>query len=105
MRGEPNARQRRRLSQRLPRLVGANRAREVSFTGEPLKAERAQEWGLVNRVVPHDSLLQEAEKLAHRISSFRPEMVAGFKRVLTEVCELKSTRLSPEVVGFEHMTL
>ncbi|MYE14133.1 MAG: enoyl-CoA hydratase, partial [Gammaproteobacteria bacterium] len=40
------------LSQRLSRIVGPNRARELSLTGNYLSAERAERWGLVNRVVP-----------------------------------------------------
>ena len=40
------------LSQRLPRLIGVNRAKELAFTGNYLSAEQAREWGLLNRVVP-----------------------------------------------------
>ena len=39
------------LSQRLPRLIGINRAKELSLTGNYLDAETARDWGLVNRVV------------------------------------------------------
>lgn len=40
------------LSQRLPRLIGINRAKELSLTGNYLSAELAYEWGLLNRIVP-----------------------------------------------------
>ena len=40
------------LSQRLPRLIGINRAKELSLTGNFLDAQTAYAWGLVNRVVP-----------------------------------------------------
>jgi 2-(1,2-epoxy-1,2-dihydrophenyl)acetyl-CoA isomerase len=43
----------------LPRLVGDARARELFFTAELLDATRAMEFGLVNRVVPHEDLLSE----------------------------------------------
>jgi enoyl-CoA hydratase len=54
-------------SQRLPRHVGRKRALEMILTGEPVRAARAAEIGLVNHVVPADSLLAEAASLAERI--------------------------------------
>ena len=42
---------------RLPRDVGYARAAEMLFTGRSIDAERAERWGLVNRVVPHDRLM------------------------------------------------
>ncbi len=39
------------LSQKLPRLIGLSRAREIAFTGAPIFAQQAYEWGLVNHVV------------------------------------------------------
>jgi enoyl-CoA hydratase len=41
------------LGVRLPRLIGINRAKELSFTGNTLTAAQAYEWGLVNRVAGH----------------------------------------------------
>jgi len=72
------------LSQRLPRMIGANRAKEVSFVGAPLGAETACQWGLVNRVVKAEELMSVATKTAERIAAFRPEMVQAFKRVLND---------------------
>jgi enoyl-CoA hydratase len=57
------------LSQRLPRLVGINRAKELSLTGNYLDADTAERWGLVNRVVPADALLDHCERLARDILS------------------------------------
>jgi enoyl-CoA hydratase len=54
-------------SQRLPRHVGRKRALEMILTGEPVSAARAAETGLVNHVVPADSLLAEAAGLAERV--------------------------------------
>ena len=48
------------LSQKLSRIIGINRAREMSLTGNFIDAERAEAWGLVNRVCAADSLLDEA---------------------------------------------
>ncbi len=60
------------LSQRLPRLIGINRAKELSLTGNFLDAETAYAWGLVNRVVAADELLATAQQLAKDIVSTEP---------------------------------
>jgi enoyl-CoA hydratase len=54
-------------SQRLPRLIGKGRALQMILTGEPVTAEVALQWGLVNQVVPQDQLLQAARDLASKI--------------------------------------
>jgi enoyl-CoA hydratase/carnithine racemase len=59
-------------TQRLPRIVGKNRALEVMLTGSEISAEEAQRLGLVNRVVQPSELLQEAETLAHEIARLAP---------------------------------
>ena len=60
------------LSQRLPRLIGINRAKELSLTGNFLDAQTAYAWGLVNRLVPAEQLLATAEQLAQDIVSTEP---------------------------------
>ncbi len=57
------------LSQRLPRLIGINRAKELSLTGNFLSAETAYEWGLANRVVAPGELLPVCEQIARDILS------------------------------------
>ena len=52
----------------LPKLIGTERALELMFTGDVIKAERAAEIGLVSRVVPHDDLMKESMDLARRIA-------------------------------------
>ena len=54
-------------TQRLPRLVGLGAATELIFTGEMIKADRAEQIGLVNKVVPLDQLEPEAEALASKL--------------------------------------
>jgi replicative DNA helicase len=55
-------------TQRLPRLVGRGRALELLLTGDPIGAEDAERWGLVNRVVEsHEELLPAARELATRM--------------------------------------
>ncbi len=85
------------LSQRLPRLIGINRAKELSLTGNYLDAATACDWGLVNRVVPADELLPTCEALARDIVSTervtRSEILrimdAGWHTDLNEGLELE----------------
>lgn len=53
-------------TQRLPRLVGPNRAKEMIFTGSFYDARVCLEMGLVNKVVPVEELMAEARELARR---------------------------------------
>ena len=59
-------------TQRLPRLIGAARAKELILTAARLGADEALRIGLVNRVVPADALLAEASSLARTIASKPP---------------------------------
>ncbi len=54
-------------TQRLPRRIGTRRAKELIFTGDVVDAARALELGLVNAVVPHAQLMDEARGLAGRV--------------------------------------
>ncbi|MBD3647656.1 MAG: enoyl-CoA hydratase [Pseudomonadales bacterium] len=70
------------LSQRLAALIGASRAKELSFTGNYLDAETAERWGLVNRVLPGDKLLPHCRKLAKEICSGDPATLAEIHRLI-----------------------
>jgi enoyl-CoA hydratase len=72
------------LSQRLSRLVGIGRAKELAFTGGLLNAERALAWGLVNRVVDDDQLLPHAVALAREMLAMKPEMLTAYKRLIDD---------------------
>ena len=54
-------------TQRLPRLIGMTKAKELIMLGELIGAEEAKQLGLVNAVVPADRLLDEAKKLAAKL--------------------------------------
>jgi len=60
----------------LSRAVGRKRALEMLFTGEPIDAHRAADWGLVNRVVARDELRAETRRLADRIAEASDLVVA-----------------------------
>lgn len=70
------------LSQRLPRLIGINRAKELSLTGNFLDADTACAWGLVNRVVAPDELLPVCRQLAADIVSTEPVTRGEIKRIM-----------------------
>ena len=72
------------LSQRLPRLIGINRAKELSLTGNYLSAERAYEWGLVNRVVEPEELLPTCKALARDILSTDPTTRNEIRRIMDQ---------------------
>ena len=55
-------------TQRLPRLVGAGRALELMYTGDPIGAEEAHRIGLANRIAPQGEALSEAKALAAKIT-------------------------------------
>jgi enoyl-CoA hydratase len=72
------------LSQKLSRLLGIYRAKELSLSGNFLDAETAERWGLVNRVFAPEALLPAAVKLAHEIASAPPDKVQAYKRIIDE---------------------
>ncbi|WP_321392493.1 enoyl-CoA hydratase-related protein [uncultured Desulfuromusa sp.] len=56
-------------TQRLPRLIGVSRAKELMFTGGRISADQALNLGLVDHVYPAEQLIEEARKLAQTIAS------------------------------------
>ena len=56
-------------TQRLPRLIGVCRAKELIYTGDIIGADEAYRLGLVNRVVPADQLMPTAKELAKQIAA------------------------------------
>jgi enoyl-CoA hydratase/carnithine racemase len=66
----------------LPRLVGTAKALELLWTGAVLSAEEALRTGIVNRVVPHERLMEESMRLAESIAAKPPLAVRMMKRAV-----------------------
>jgi enoyl-CoA hydratase len=72
------------LSQKLSRMIGISRAKELAFTGNFLDAATALQWGLVNHVVAPDDLLPLARKLAGDMAGIDPAFLASYKRLIDD---------------------
>jgi enoyl-CoA hydratase/carnithine racemase len=68
-------------TQRLPRLVGIGRALLLNVGGEPIDAQTAYAWGLVEKVVPGERLLEEALDLAGLFAQRSPHAVAVLREL------------------------
>jgi enoyl-CoA hydratase / 3-hydroxyacyl-CoA dehydrogenase len=68
-------------TQRLPRLVGENKALEMNLVGDPILAEEAFELGLVNRMVEDHELLDTAVSWARRLAAQAPVALEQIKRI------------------------
>ncbi len=66
-------------TQRLPRLVGAGRAKELLYTGDSIDAAEALRIGLVNRITEHGSLMETAQKMAGRLAVRPPVAIRLIK--------------------------
>ncbi|MCP4629159.1 MAG: enoyl-CoA hydratase/isomerase family protein [bacterium] len=74
-------------SQRLPRIIGKAKAMELILTGDPITAEDAYKWGLVNRVVASEELDAAVFKLAKKIMAKSPLMVGWAKECVNLVLD------------------
>jgi len=77
----------------LPRLLGLARTKELFFTGDVLDARRAEELGLINRVVPADSLMSEVKAMAHKLISAAPLAMGLTKKILHKAMETSLSAL------------
>lgn len=66
----------------VPARAGLARAAEMGMLGEKVPAERAQEWGLANRVLPDGELADEARALLERLAGGPTRSYANYKRLL-----------------------
>lgn len=72
------------LSQKLSRMLGTSRAKELSFTGNFLDAHTAERWGLVNRVYTHEELVPAAIKMAHEMATCDAVLLRQYKAMIDD---------------------
>jgi enoyl-CoA hydratase/carnithine racemase len=75
-------------TQTLPRIVGRARALEMLLTSQWIGGEEAFRFGLVNRVVPKEKLLQTAAEMAKKIASYPPDAVQKAKEAIIRGLDL-----------------
>jgi enoyl-CoA hydratase len=75
-------------SQRVTRIMGNGKAKELIYTGEMISAEEALRIGLVEKVVPHDVIMEEAMKLAGLIAYRAPLAVSAAKEAINKGSEM-----------------
>ena len=83
-----------------PRLVGHQRASALLLLGEPLDAETACAWGLVNQVVADEDLMTTARGLAGRLAALPPASVRQTKDLIKNGCGDVAGRIAQELVLF-----
>ena len=93
-----------RLPRRLPRAI----ATELLLTGRRMSAQEAQNWGLINQMVPADALLESATALAQQMVAAAPLALAAVKEVLrateaSTVAEAYGTLRSGTLPGYTAM--
>lgn len=76
-------------TQRLPKIVGLGRAKEMLMTGGMISAEQADKWGLVNRVVPQEELLATCEELAKKAAKNSSFAIAKGIQAMNEANQIK----------------
>jgi len=87
------------VSYHLPRVVGIHKASELLFTGDMIDSNEAERIGLVNKVVPHKDLMQEANNMAKKVSFFPPFSIAATKTALNKGLNLDmSSQIGYEVL-------
>jgi enoyl-CoA hydratase/carnithine racemase len=88
-------------TQRLPRLVGSGRAMLLNLTGDFIDAATAYEWGLVERVVPRDELLEAAGGLAATVARRSPVALGVLRELARTTRDLSLEEgLRREAEGF-----
>ena len=85
---------------RLPRLIGSARAKQMIFTGEPIAADVAERWGLANEVVPVASLNDRATGLAEKIAGNAPIAVQTAKQLIASPSSATLESLAAAVNAF-----
>lgn len=96
-------------TQRLPRIVGLMKAKELLLTGGTISADEAKAIGLVNMVIDDEKLMDEAEKLAGQIASKSPVQISFIKALvnkginidLNNACALETSFFSTSFSSYD----
>lgn len=91
----------------LPRNVGYARAAEMLFTARSIDAETAERWGLVNRVVAHDVLMDEAVATAELVTAHAPQALRMAKTLLRQGRDMnfdQMLEMSAAMQALAHLT-
>ena len=83
----------------LPQMLGKGRALEMMYTGEPLSAEEAERYGMVNRVVDPEQLLPEALALAEKIAKGPSIAIELTKRLVNDSAPTFKMQVEREAWG------
>jgi enoyl-CoA hydratase len=87
-------------SQRLPRLIGIRKAKELLYTGDWLSAAEAERFGLINKVVPANKLREATAELVAKLMSKSPMALKTVKRLVNYGMEIPlAAGLEMELVG------
>ena len=89
-------------TQRLARIIGVGKAKELLYTTNKIKAPEALALGLVNAVYPADQLMDEAMKLAEKIARNAPIAVRATKKAINDGLQVdmdKAIEIEEELFG------
>ncbi|MGJ3238455.1 MAG: enoyl-CoA hydratase/isomerase family protein [Anaerolineae bacterium] len=75
---------------RLLKLVGPSRAKEMILTGRTIDLAQAEQWGMVNYVLPGDQLMDKALELAQELQQSAPMAVNYGKRIINDIVDVQS---------------
>jgi enoyl-CoA hydratase/carnithine racemase len=78
-------------TQRTPRLIGIRKAKELIFTGNRISAQEAEQWGLINRVVPSEDLEKVADDLGRKLAEKSPVALRISKSLINRALDADMT--------------
>jgi enoyl-CoA hydratase/carnithine racemase len=85
----------------LPKAIGLARAAEMTFTGDPINAETALEWGLISRITSQEELIPTAKTLAERIVCQPPQQLRMGKKLMREGLHMRIDSLLEMSAAFQ----
>lgn len=87
-------------TQRLVQLIGKGRALEMLLTGDPIDAQTAFQWGLVNSVVSQEELIKEAKILCEKISMKSPTAIVKVIKCINDYFKPNVNGMQREIYEF-----